>query len=76
LNVVLDAPQRSRKRRHVIIATGVRSPSHAESEHDGNEYGGLPANLHIADPHRSLSAMGAHYCPGSAIGPPRNLETL
>ena len=140
LNVVLDAPQRSRKRRHVIIATGVRSPSHAEREYDGNEcarsppqhrqersepppairaprraargaldvpepaeyshspsrrqdaqalhryspsgeyggneYGGLPANLHIADPHRSLSAMGAHYCPGSAIGPPRNLETL
>ena len=37
LNVVLDAPQRSRKRRHVIIATGVRSPSHAESEYDGNE---------------------------------------
>jgi hypothetical protein len=39
---LIDAPQRSRKRRHVIIATGVRSPSHAESEYDGNEYGGLP----------------------------------
>ena len=26
----------------MIIATGVRSPSHAEREYDGNEYAALP----------------------------------
>lgn len=35
----------------MIIATGVRSPSHAESEYDGDEYADLPVNyavLHCA----------------------------
>jgi hypothetical protein len=31
----------------VIIATGVRSPSHAESEYDGNEYAALPVDCRI-----------------------------
>ena len=74
----LDVPEpaeysHSPSRRQDAQALHRYSPS---GEYGGNEYGGLPANLHIADPHRSLSAMGAHYCPGSAIGPPRNLETL
>jgi hypothetical protein len=29
----------------VIIATGVRSASHGESEYDGNEYAALPVEI-------------------------------